>query len=71
MWPKCSHILQPLTRLKSKNVIFKWTDVEKKAFDEVKRLVACITLLNCPGFNKQFKINTDTSAFLLVLVTSQ
>ena len=31
----CSHMLQPLTRLKSKNVKFKWTDVKQKSSDKV------------------------------------
>ena len=37
MWPKRSHLLQPLTALSSKKVKFKWTHVEQKGFDEIKR----------------------------------
>ena len=39
MWAKRSHLLQPLTVLTSKKVNFKWTDLEQKAFDEIKRIV--------------------------------
>ena len=52
MCPKSSHILQPLTRLTSKNVKCILTYVKQKALDEVKQLVACNNLLNCPEFNK-------------------
>ena len=32
---KRSELLVPLTRLTSKGVKFKWTDVEQNAFDEI------------------------------------
>ena len=49
-------MLQPLTRMMSKNVKFKCTNVKQKSFDEVKWIVAGDTLLTYPGFNKQFDI---------------
>ena len=36
MWKNRSHILSPLSRLVSKTVKWKWTEVEQKAFDEAK-----------------------------------
>ena len=41
-------------------VKFKWTDVEQKAFDEIKRTVAGNTLLAYTDFSKCFNIHTDT-----------
>ena len=46
MWPRRSHLLQSLTTLKPYKVMFKWTDVEEKAFDNMERAVAHETLLS-------------------------
>ncbi len=54
IWPGRSKMLAPLTRLTSKSIPFKWTEVEQKAFDEVKRTITSDTLLNYPDFNKPF-----------------
>ena len=61
MWDRRSHLLQNLTALKSNKVRFKWTDVEKKSFDDIKCAIAHDTLLAYPYFNKLFGIHTDTS----------
>ena len=61
IWDKCSHTLQPLILLTSKNDFFKWTDVEQKAFDEIKLVVAHNSLLAYYGFNKQFLIHMNAS----------
>ena len=71
MWAKQSHILNPLTALTSPNVKIKWTDVEQKAFDEIKRTVAHDTLLAYTDFNKRFKIHMDASDHQLWAVISQ
>ena len=65
MWPMRSHMLVPLTRLTYIKWEFKWTQVEKYAFDEIKRIVAHDTLLNYPDFNETFKIHINDSAFQL------
>ena len=44
----------------SPKVKFKWTYVEQKAFDYIKRSVAHKTLLAYPHFNKRFGIHTYT-----------
>ena len=49
----------------------KWTDVEQKAFDEIKRTVARDTLLAYTDFNKRFKIHMDASNHQLGSVISQ
>ena len=59
MWARWSHILHPLTALTLPKVKLKWTDVEQKVFDEIKRTFAHDTLLPYPYFNKQFEIHTD------------
>ena len=71
MWSKRSHLLYLLTALTPNKVNFKWIDVEQKAFDEIKRIVTCDTLLIYPGFNKLFDIHTDASYFCLVAVIIQ
>ena len=40
---------------------FKWTSVEQKVFDEIKRTVARKTLLAYPYLNKRFDIHIDNS----------
>ena len=63
MWGKCSHLLKPLTALTSKKVKFKWTSVEKNAFDEIKQIVTRDAILIYTHFNKRFDIHTDASKF--------
>ena len=48
MWGKRSHLLKHLTALTSTKVKFKWTDVIKKAFGEIKQSPR--HLINISGF---------------------
>ena len=66
-----SHLLQPLTVLTSNKVKFKWTDVEQKAFDEIKRAVAQDTLLVHPDLNRNFDIHTYAIYYQLGAVIIQ
>ena len=50
---------------------FKWTDVEQKAFDDIKRTVTHDTLLEYPDLNKRFDIHTDSRDNQLVSVIIQ
>ena len=43
----------------SHKVNCKWTEVEQKAFDDIKRAVSQDTLLAYPDFNKRFDIYAD------------
>ena len=61
IWARQSHLLHPLTALTLPKVEFKWTDVEGKEFDEIKRTVAHDTLLAYPDINKRFEIHTYAS----------
>ena len=71
MWRKRSELLAPLTRLTSKGVKFKWTDIEQNAFDEIKRVMSTETLLAYPQFDKPFIVHTDASDTQLGAVISQ
>ena len=42
----------------------------KIQFDEIKRIVACDTLLTYLEFNEAFKIHTNASAFQLGVIIS-
>ena len=70
MWPRWSHTLAPLTKMKSIKRNFKCTQVEQDTFDKIKRIVARDTLLTYPDFNENFKTHTDASAFQLGAVIS-
>ena len=39
VWEIISHTLYPLNKLTSSKIKFKWTEVEKKVFEENKRIV--------------------------------
>ena len=71
MWVKRSHLLHPFTALMSHKVKFKWTDVEQKAFDDIKHAVSQDILLTYPDFNEQFHIHTDNSNYQLGAVIIQ
>ena len=45
MWPRRSHTLACLTKLTSINRKFKWTQVKQDAFNKIKPIVTCDTLL--------------------------
>ena len=61
MWKQRSHILTPLTELMSKNVPFKWTERQQRAFEEMKRVVKNKILLSFPDYSKPFEIHVDAS----------
>ena len=52
MWARFSHMLEPLTKLKSSKEIFKWTEVKEKAFEEIKPIMARNIVLACTDLNK-------------------
>ena len=64
MWARWSHLLHPLTALTSNKVKFKWNDVEQKAFDDIKNIVAQDTLFAYSDINKSFDIHTDAKTFI-------
>ena len=60
MWETNSHTLEPLTKLTSNKVIFKWTEVE-----HINNLLADTDI------NELFKIHTNDICFLLRVVIIQ
>ena len=71
MWAKRSHLLHPLTALTSHKVRFKWTELEQKAFDDIKHAFSQDTLLAYTYFNKHFDIHTYSRDYQLGEVISQ
>ena len=71
MWIRRSAVLAPLTALTSKTAKWKWTDVEQKAFDTIKKILSKETLLVYPNFSKHFDIHTDASDYQMGAVISQ
>ena len=71
MWSRRSHTLAPLTNITPSKVKFKWTKIEKYAFNKIKWIMARVTLLTYPGFNETFKIHTNASYFQLGVVIIQ
>ena len=39
----------------------KWTGVNQKAFEDIKKVMTKETILTSPNFNEVFEIHTDTS----------
>ena len=50
-------MLQPLTKLISGKVEFKWTNAEQKVFDNIKQILVHYTLLAIQYFNKIIEIH--------------
>ena len=71
MWIRRSDVLAPLAHLTSKDAKWQWTDVEQKAFNQMKRIISREVLLAYPDFNKPFDIHTDASHTQLGAVISQ
>ena len=71
MWWHHSDRLTPLTRLTSTKVPFKWTEVEQKAFENMKKIISRDVYLTYPDFNKYFDIHMDASDLQLGACISQ
>ena len=71
MWVRRSHILAPLARLTSKTVKWQWGDTERKAFNNMKKIICREVMLAFPDFSKPFVIHTDASHTQLGAVISQ
>ena len=71
MWTMRPNMLAILTKLMYIEQKYKQTQVEKYAFDGIKRIVAFDPLLNYPDFNETFKICNDAIAFQLRAVVHQ
>ena len=52
---------RPLTDLLKKNTVFRWTELEETAFQELKRALITAPVLALPDFKVQFELETDAS----------
>ena len=71
MWARFSHILAPLTNIRSSKLKFRWTKIKHDAFEEIKRILARDILLAYTYFIEEFKIHTNASGFELGAVIIQ
>lgn len=73
LWPRRSHILEPLTAISSgrKGTKINWTPQLEDTFQKIKQMVCKETLLTYPDWNKPFDIHTDASDFQFGAVISQ
>ena len=71
MWIRRSHVLAPLAKLTSKTAKWEWGPVERKAFNDMKKIICREVMLAFPDFSKPFVIHTDASHTQLGAVISQ
>ena len=71
MWRKRAHTLDPLTKICSKKVKFKWTDVENNVFITTNKIVGRDVIPYYPNFSERFIIHTEASKMQLGEVMSE
>ena len=59
--PDFSQIVKPLQQMVKQSVQFKWTDLEKSAFNKIKTAISHAPSLKSPNFEKEFIVYTFTS----------
>ena len=69
--PYFAQIVKPLQQMVKKSVQFKWTEVEKNAFNKIKTVVSHVPSLKIPYFDKDFILYTFASNDSLVAVLTQ
>ncbi|EGT56971.1 hypothetical protein CAEBREN_28621 [Caenorhabditis brenneri] len=63
--------VKPLTTLTQKDVEFKWTEEEEKAFEEIKTALISPPILTTPRMDGDFEMHTDASKVGLAAVLLQ
>ena len=56
-----AQIVKPLQQMVKQSVQFKWTDLEKNAFNKIKTYVVHAPSLKSPNFEKDYILYTFTS----------
>ncbi|XP_043604719.1 uncharacterized protein LOC122577454 [Bombus pyrosoma] len=69
--PNFSKIAKPLTQLLKKDVIFKWSENQEIAFNNLKTALTTKPILQYPDFSKPFNLSTDASGYAVGGVLSQ
>jgi hypothetical protein len=69
--PNYSNIARPLLDLTKKTVEWDWGKPQQEAFDKLKTLMCCSSVLTQPDFDKRFYLQTDASAYGVGTVLSQ
>ena len=69
--PDFAQIVKPLQQMVKKNAQFKWTEIEKNAFNKIKTAVAHAPSLRSPNFDKDFILYTFASDDSLAAVLTQ
>lgn len=59
--PNMAEVAQPLTELLKKSTVFRWTEKEQSAFDEMLNLVKNHTMLAIIDYSKPITLKTDAS----------
>jgi hypothetical protein len=71
MWVRTLSLLATLTNMTSKHVKFVWTDIQQKAFEDIKKIICRQVMLPSSDFYKPFHIYTDASDTQLGSVITQ
>jgi hypothetical protein len=66
-----SQIAAPLSNLTRKLVLFKWTETEQKAFNDLKTAMMNGPVLNIPDENAPFTVTTDASSYAIEAALTQ
>eukprot|EP00957_Ditylum_brightwellii_P164613 12533140-Ditylum_brightwellii.AAC.1 len=69
-WPRCSHVLAPLTELTGKKT-FIWNTKHQQAFEEMKLLLVSDALLAFPNHKLPYEVYTNASDYQLGAVIIQ
>ena len=59
--PDFAQIVKPLQHMVKQSVQFKWTDLDKSAFNKIKTTIAHAPSLKSPNFEKDFILYTFAS----------
>ena len=63
--------MDPIEKLKRKNVLFVWGPMQQKAFEELKFALTQAPILAYPDWTKEFIVETDWSSVAIGAILSQ
>ena len=59
--PHLSQLIEPINKLRRKNINFIWTQEQDKAFNDIKLAVQKAKILKHPDLSKEFIVVCDAS----------